>query len=98
MPASKRIAKVDWQPPRRDEDYVEADVEALVTGMAGEPKIGGTAHPAARVRGDRRLAQVPRRALLHLDEGDALAPPGDDVYFANWRLEPPGQDDVSPSD
>ena len=78
--------------PGQHGDEVEAQGEAGVVALPGEPEVGGALDAALRVRADgvHRFGQS--RARLHLDDGDEIAATGDQVDLAEPRAVADGED------
>ncbi len=73
---------MDWQPPRYNENQIEAHVMVLIGNIAGEPLIRGPADALAKFRGNRGFAFGLSSTSFHFDKSDAAGFERDQIYFA----------------
>ena len=82
LPFPERVLKVAGQPARRDQDHVEAQIEAGKLWVLHQPALGGADEPAALFRRHRPGAVIKRWPCPHLDEDDRPPAPGNKVDLA----------------
>ena len=95
MTAYIPVGDVPRQTARHQKDHVEGKDVPVVARAACEPEVGRAADACRLARRDRGLGILARQVALHLDEGEALSPNGDNVDLACPRLHAPAEDAVA---
>src|SRR5262249_62357164 len=81
-----------WNPARRHQHRVEADIADAIIGIMREPHLGGADDARALPVGHRPGGVIERLARLDLDEYQEMPPSGDDVDLAERTAPAPRQD------
>jgi hypothetical protein len=85
------VRQMPWQPAGHDEDCINSDVVA-VAGVARHKSISGNRDAAQPVLVERPSCCFRRGALLHFDESDDPATPGDKIDFSACDTGAAGED------
>src|SRR6516225_4333260 len=76
-----------WQMSRRNQDHVKTQLEIGMLGMGYEPALRGVDDSGLLARRHCKSRLIEAGAGFHLDKGDEVAPPRDDVDLAMRRAE-----------
>ena len=87
-----------WNPARRHQDGVEANIADTAVGIAGQPCFGGGGDAQALAVGDRPGRIVESFARLDLDKDQQGSAAGDDIDFPDRALPTPSENAEAFSD